>query len=66
VEFDPATGEPAPYLHVRRGLEARLSRPVFYELVEMAEPRETAQGVELGVSSQGAWFPLGAAGEARG
>src|SRR3954469_16549819 len=28
-------GEPRPYLHVRRGLEALISRPVFYELVEM-------------------------------
>ena len=55
VTVDPETGEPAPYLHVRRGLEARLRRPVFYELVEMAEDRE---GV-TGVSSHGAWFPIG-------
>ncbi len=60
VETDPATGEPAPYLHVRRGLEARLSRPVFYELVEMAETRGDVQGVESG----GGWFPLGSAGPA--
>ena len=58
VDADPATGEPAPYVHVRRGLEARLSRPVFYELVEMAQPR----GDHLGVVSNGAWFDLGAAG----
>ena len=57
VETDPLTGEPAPYLHVRRGLEARLTRPVFYELVEMAETR----GVEQGVESGGLWFPLGPA-----
>jgi hypothetical protein len=50
-------GEPRPYVHVRRGLEALISRPVFYELVDMAEER----GAELGVSSKGAWFPLGAA-----
>jgi hypothetical protein len=55
VASDPATGEPAPYVHVRRGLEARLSRPVFYELVELAEVR----GGEMGVSSNGAWYPLG-------
>jgi hypothetical protein len=58
VESDPATGEPAPYLHVRRGLEARLTRPVFYELVEMAEPRDTPEGRRFGVSSGGAWFPI--------
>ena len=57
VATDSESGEPAPYLHVRRGLEARLSRPVFYELVEMAEPR----GDALGVASGGEWFPLGPA-----
>ena len=57
VAADSATGETIPYLHVRRGLEARLARPVFYELVEMAQTR----GGELGVSSGGTWFPLGPA-----
>jgi hypothetical protein len=50
-------GEPRPYLHVRGGLEALIARPVFYELVELAQERE---GV-LGVESRGVWFPLGAA-----
>ena len=54
-------GEPRPYLHVRRGLEALISRPVFYELVEMAEERETPDGPTLGVASNGAWFPVGPA-----
>lgn len=58
VESDPETGEPAPYLHVRRGLEARLTRPVFYELVEMAAPRSTPEGLRFGVSSHGCWFPV--------
>ena len=62
VEVDPATGEPRPYLHVRRGLEARIARPVFYELVELAEERETPEGPQLGVASNGAWFPVGPAG----
>jgi hypothetical protein len=60
VETD-AEGEPRPYLHVRRGLEALISRPVFYELVEMAEARDTDHGPALGVSSGGAWFELGPA-----
>ena len=63
VDSDPDTGEPAPYLHVRRGLEARLTRPVFYELVEMAEVRDTPEGRRFGVSSNGAWFPVAPAGE---
>src|SRR3569833_3326136 len=45
-----ADGEPRPYLHVRRGLEALISRPVFYELVEMAEEREPPEGPPLGVA----------------
>jgi hypothetical protein len=55
-------GEPRPYVHVRRGLEALINRPVFYELVEMAEERATPEGPQLGVASQGAWFPVGPAG----
>ena len=61
VEMDEATGEPRPYLHVRRGLEALIARPVFYELVEMAVERETDEGPRLGVTSNGAWFPVGPA-----
>jgi hypothetical protein len=60
VETD-AAGEPRPYLHVRRGLEALISRPVFYELVGMAEAREGPGGPRLGIASQGAWFDLGPA-----
>jgi hypothetical protein len=55
VEMDAATGEPRPYLHVRRGLEALINRPVFYELVEMAE----AHDGEYRVQSNGQWFTLG-------
>jgi uncharacterized protein len=62
VDADPLTGEPRPYVHVRRGLEARIRRPVFYELVEMAEERATPEGPRLGVWSNGAWFPVGPAG----
>lgn len=58
VEVGP-DGQPRPYVHVRRGLEALISRPVFYELVEMAEERETPEGLTLGVGSNGAWFPVG-------
>jgi len=65
VELDAATGAPHPYLHVRRGLEALIARPVFYELVELAEERETPEGPLLGVSSNGAWFPVGPVGAHR-
>ena len=65
VETDPATGEPRPYLHVRRGLEALIARTVFYELVELAAERDTPEGPRLGVSSNGAWFPIAPAGAHR-
>ena len=63
VETNPDTGEPAPYVHVRRGLEARIARPVFYELAEMAEARETPEGRRLAVASNGVWFPIAPAGQ---
>jgi hypothetical protein len=52
-----AGGEPAPYVLVRPGLEARIARAAFYRLVERAEPR----GDTMGVWSGGAFFPLGSA-----
>ena len=61
VVEDAETGEPRPYLHVRDGLEARIVRPVFYELVERARER-TVDGVPMmGVESAGTFFPLGRA-----
>lgn len=59
VEMDEESGEPRPYLHVRAGLEALISRPVFYELVEMAELRDGDEGRRYYVQSNGAWFPVG-------
>ncbi len=56
VETNEQTGEPAPYVHVRRGLEARISRSVFYQLADLAVPRD--DGI-MGVWSEGVFFPLG-------
>ena len=50
-----ADGQPAPCILVRAGLEARIARPVFYELVEMAE----REGHQLRVRSGGRWWSLG-------
>ena len=57
VETDPPTQEPAPYLHVRAGLEARISRAVFYQLADIGVPGDDEN--ELGVWSSGVFFPLG-------
>lgn len=61
VELDPVSGAPRPRVHVRAGLEARISRPVFYDLVAMAEEVATPQGPTLCVRSNGGVFPLGPA-----
>ena len=55
VETDPDTAEPAPYVLIRGRLEAKLTRPAFYELVELAEDRNN----ELVVSSHGETFTIG-------
>jgi hypothetical protein len=58
VEIDPVTREPRPYVTVRPGLEARICRAVFYELVALAQP-ETMDGREvIGVWSQGVFFVI--------
>jgi hypothetical protein len=44
---------------VRGGLEARISRAVFYELVALADECRTDAGRELGVWSGGVFFSLG-------
>jgi hypothetical protein len=60
VEFRGPEREPRPYLHVRGNLEALISRAVFYELVEIAEERQSPQGgSELVVQSGGRPFSLG-------
>ena len=60
VETDPVTLEPSPYVLIRDRLEAKLSRPVFYELANMAEAYEGSAG-QLGVWSSGQFFELGPA-----
>lgn len=54
-----------PYLHVRAGLNARLSRSVYYQLAELAVEEQTERGPVLGVWSAGTFFPL-QSGEAEG
>ncbi len=54
-----ASGEPAPYILVRDGLEARLARPVFYELVELGTEELIGETTQFGVWSRGVFFRLG-------
>jgi hypothetical protein len=59
VVTDPDTAEPSPYLLVRNGLEARLNRPVFYELVEIGREERVGDATLFAVWSKGRFFPLG-------
>jgi len=49
---------PIPYVDVGRGLEARLLRPVYYELAELLESVEQDGIPRTGVWSGGVFFPL--------
>jgi hypothetical protein len=58
VARDPATGEPSPYVMVRRGLEARIDRKSFYRLVELGEHGLHAGERWFGLRSGGVFFPM--------
>ncbi|MBV35140.1 MAG: hypothetical protein CMP47_06740 [Rickettsiales bacterium] len=60
VEQDEKTGEPSPYVMVRKNLHALIHRNVFYELVELAEERVIDGQKHLGVVSAGEYYSLGA------
>jgi hypothetical protein len=51
-----ANAQPHPLLQLERGLSARLTRAVFYRLVEAAQMRAE----RLAIGSDGQWFDLGA------
>lgn len=59
VVVDPETGEPSPYVTVRPGLDARIARPVYYELVALGETERVDGADTYGVWSSGLFFPLG-------
>jgi hypothetical protein len=53
-----ADAGPVPYVEVRPGLEARIARPVYYELVELGEERWADGRKRFGVWSEGRFFAL--------
>ena len=59
VVIDPLTQEPSPYVLMRTNLEALVHRNVFYQLVELAVPREIDGRDWLGVWSDGIYFSIG-------
>ncbi|MEM7744903.1 MAG: DUF1285 domain-containing protein [Pseudomonadota bacterium] len=58
VVRDPETGEPSPYVHVRRDLEALIDRKSYYRLVDIGE-HENVDGTSwFGIRSGGVFFAI--------
>jgi hypothetical protein len=57
-----ANGQPAPYILVRGDLEARIARPVFYDLVELGREERVENVTQFGVWSGSMFFRLGTPG----
>ena len=67
MRFEPeaGTGGLKPYLHVRRDLWAKVTRTLFFDLVELGEEREVEGRAMFGVTSMGAFFPMAPADQVR-
>ena len=57
-ESEPETGGMKPYVHVRRGLWAKVTRALFYDLVEAGEERVVDGKPMFGVASGGEFFVM--------
>lgn len=57
--IDLDTDAPTPYVMVRDGLEARVARSVFYELVAHGVEEKVGPSVLFGIWSSGSFFPMG-------
>jgi hypothetical protein len=67
LRFEPeaGTGGLKPYLHVRRDLWAKVTRALFFDLVELGEERDVGGAAMFGVSSMGEFFPMAPADQVR-
>ena len=67
LRFEPeeGTGGLKPYLHVRRDLWAKVTRALFFDLVELGEERDVDGAAMFGVSSKGMFFPMAPADHLR-
>ena len=62
LRFEPEarSGGLKPYLHVRRNLWAKVTRALFYDLVDLGEERAVAGTLMFGVASAGEFYPMAA------
>jgi hypothetical protein len=62
---EPETGGLKPYLHVRRDLWAKVTRALFYDLVELGEERDVDGKPMFGIASGGEFFVMAEASALR-
>ena len=55
---DPKSGEPAPYIHIRAGLEALIDRKSFYRLVDLGTHKNIKGQSWFGIVSLEEFFPI--------
>ena len=55
---DPVTGEPSPYILIRRNLEALIDRKSFYRLVDLGTNEQYGGQSWFGLWSGGQFFPV--------
>jgi hypothetical protein len=67
LRFEPEarTGGLKPYLHVRRDLWAKVTRALFFDLVELGEERDVGGTAMFGVASGGEFFAMAPAEQMR-
>ena len=67
LRFEPeaGTGGLKPYLHVRRDLWAKVTRTLFFDLVEIGEERDVEGRAMFGVMSMGTFFAMAPADQVR-
>ena len=63
VDIDSNTNLPRPYVHLREGLDALISRSAFYDLLNLAQETRREGVGYLSVTSQGEEFELGSTDE---
>ena len=54
-----------PYLHVRSNLWAKVTRPLYYDLVDMGEEQVVDGSEMFGITSAGVFFPMGGVDQVR-
>jgi len=57
-EPEPETSGLKPYIHVRRDLWAKVTRALFYDLVDLGEVRDVAGTPMFGVASAGEFYAM--------